>query len=64
MESREDVLHHVAENIRQPEIAAFVTPDELLVVEAALMQQRGVQLVDVNGIFQGTEADFGRRPHG
>ncbi len=45
-------------NVGQTEIAALESPCELFVVKAELLQQGGVQVVDVNGIFYDAEAEF------
>ncbi len=45
-------------DVGQTEIAALESPCELFVVKAELLQQGGVQIVDVNGIFYDAEAEF------
>lgn len=46
----QDALHDVSMNIRQPEVATLKTIGQPGVVDAQLMQNRGLQIVDVNGI--------------
>ena len=45
-------------HIGQAEIAAGVAVGELLVIEAQQVQDRGVQVVDVDRVFDGLEAEF------
>ena len=45
-------------DVGQTEIAALESPCELFVVKTELLQQGGVQVVDVNGIFYDAEAEF------
>ena len=45
---RNQLLHHLAMHIGQPEVAAGVAIGELLVIEAEQLQDRGVQIVDVH----------------
>ena len=52
----DDLRHNIAENVCEPEVAALVAPGELLMIEAELMEQGGIQIVHVNGLFQGAEA--------
>ena len=48
--------------IGQTLVAAIVLIDELLVVEAELMQQRGLKIVGRDDVFDGVVADFVGRP--
>jgi hypothetical protein len=48
---RQDVSDHLPMHIRQPEVAAAVTVSEALVVESHLVQDRGVQVVDMHRLF-------------
>src|SRR5262245_14420279 len=43
--SRDELLAHLAEHVRQPEVAPLVAVDELRVVEAQQVEQRRVQVV-------------------
>src|SRR5438128_9078765 len=45
--SRQDSLHHLAEVVREPEIASVVAVGQFLVVEPQQPQDRGVQVVHV-----------------
>lgn len=45
LESGQDVANHFPVNIRQPAINSVVTESELLVIDAELMQHRGVKVV-------------------
>jgi hypothetical protein len=56
--SHHDVLHHAPEHIRQPEIASCVAVPQPLVVEAEQVQDGGVEIVDVEGVFRGVHAEF------
>ena len=49
---------HVAVHVGQAEVAAGVAVGELLVVEAEQVQDRGVQVVDVDAVFDGLEAEL------
>ena len=46
-------MHHGAGHIRQAEVSSRVTEGELLVVEAELMQDRRVQVTQVNFVHDG-----------
>ena len=56
--SRQDLPHHLAMHIGQPEVAAGVAVGEPGVVEAEQVQDRGVQVVDVHGVLDGLVAEF------
>src|SRR4051812_20973020 len=55
--SGEDVCHHAAVHVGEAEIAALEAVGEPLVVEAELVEERGVEIVDVDGVFDGVEAE-------
>src|SRR6266542_4336017 len=55
---RQDFLHHAPVNIGQPKIPARVAVSELFVVKAEQMQERRVQIVDVNLVFDRLESEF------
>ena len=55
---RDQLVDDVAFDVGQAEIAAGVAVRELLVVEAHEMQDRGVQVVDVDAVFDGFEAEL------
>lgn len=55
--SGDDVADDMAMEVGEAEIAADVVVGEALVVEAHEMQNRPVQVVDVNAVFDGAEAD-------
>ncbi len=44
-------------HVGEPEVAALETVGEFFVVEAELVQQRGVEVVHVNGISHDVEAE-------
>ena len=48
--SGDEIVHHLAVHIRQAEIAAGVAVREFLMVEAQQVQDRRVQVVNVNRI--------------
>ena len=50
--SGEQVLHHMPVDVGQAEIAAGVAVGEPFVVEAEQVQDRGVQVVDVDGLVR------------
>src|SRR5262249_16466207 len=56
--SREQIAHHLAVDVGQPEIAALEAVRQLLVVETEQVQDRRLQGVDVDGVFGGVEAQF------
>src|SRR5690349_7412143 len=58
--SSQDVFHHAAGNVGQPKIAPAVAIRELLVVQSHLVQNRGVQIMHVNGILDHAEAEVVR----
>ena len=49
--SREDVLHHVPLDIREAEIAACIFVGQLFVIHAEQVQERRVQIVDVDFVL-------------
>jgi hypothetical protein len=56
-QSGDDVFDDCPVYVGQAEVAAGVTIRELLVVEAHEIEQGGVQVVDVNLVFDGLEAE-------
>ena len=48
-------------HVRQPEVAARVAEGEAFVVEAQQVQNRGLEVVDVDGIHLGLDAELVRR---
>ena len=46
--SRKDSLHHISCHIREPEVAALITIGESLVIDAAKVKHRGVEIVHMN----------------
>ena len=48
----------IAGDVGQAEVAAGVAVGELRVVEAQQVQDRGVQIVDVNSVLDGLEAEL------
>src|SRR4051794_39836462 len=55
---RQNLLHHFPMHIRQPEISAGVAICELLVIEAEQVKDRRVEVVDVDLLLFGPEAEF------
>ena len=54
----EQFFHHPAVDVGQAEIAAGVAVGELFVVEAQQVQDRRVQIVDVDVVLDGREAEL------
>ena len=48
---RDDVAHHVAMNIRQPEVATRGAEGEFFVIEAEQMHDRGVKVMHVDFVL-------------
>src|SRR5262245_48152898 len=55
---RHDLPHDLPMHIGQPEVAAAVAEGELLVVEADEVEDGGVEVVDVDAVFDGLVAEF------
>src|SRR5687767_3237538 len=51
--SSDDLLHHISLHIRKAEVAASVAISQALVVEAQQVQDRSVEVVHVNFVFDG-----------
>ena len=58
VDSANQLLDDLAVDVGQPEVAAGVAVGELLVVEAQQMEDRGVQVVDVDLVLDGLEAEL------
>src|SRR5687768_10192718 len=56
--SGHDFFNDFAVNVGEAEVAARVTVGETLVIEAEQMENGGVEIVDVNRIFDCFEAEF------
>ena len=56
--SRQDLLDHLPVHVGQAEVAAGVAVRQLLVVEAQQVQDRRVQIVDVDLVLDGGEAEL------
>src|SRR5689334_5643808 len=54
----QNLVHDVAMHIRQPELAALELERQLRVVEAEEMEQRCVQVMDVDAIGRGIESEL------
>ena len=54
--SRQDFLDHLAVDVGEPEVAAGVAVSELFVVEAEQVEDRGLEVVDVDRVFGDVEA--------
>ena len=55
---RQNRADDLATNIRQSEVAALVAVGEALVVDAELVQDRGMQVMDVDDVLGGMIAKF------
>ena len=55
---RDQVFNNVSVNIGQTEIPAGVSVGKLFVIKAEQLEHRSVQIVDVNFIFDGFEAEL------
>lgn len=55
--SGQNLLHEVSIDIGESVIAAEVTPGEFFVIAAELMQDRGVQIMQVDFAGDGAEAE-------
>src|SRR5258708_40371130 len=57
-ESRQQLIHQFPVHVGEPEIAAMEAEGELGVNEAEQVQKRGMQVVDVDAVGGGVEAEF------
>ncbi len=48
---RKQLLHHLAADVGQPEVAALEAIGQLEMVEAEQVQDRGLQVVDVDSVL-------------
>lgn len=55
---RNDVMDNFAVDIGESEVASGVAVSEFFVVEAEEVQHGGVEVVDVDAIFDGLESEF------
>src|SRR5215207_485617 len=62
--SHQNSFHHLAVDIRQTILSALKLVRESLVVDAELVQNRGLKIVDVHGIFGHVESKFVARAIG
>ena len=62
--SNEDVLDDIAEDVSQTEVAARVAIRQPLVIDAELVKNRRVQIVDRHAVFYGAEPEIVRRAVG
>ena len=60
-EDPDDLLHDVAVHIGQPHVAAAETEGQSLVIDAQQVQHRGVQVVNLDTVFDDLIAPFVRR---
>ena len=56
--SRQDVLHDMAVDVGEAEVSAGVAVGELFVIETHEVENGGVEVVDVDFVFDGCEAEF------
>src|SRR5262245_48969396 len=61
MESREEIVDDVAVDISETEVAAGVAEGEFFVIETEQPQDCGVQIVDVDFVFDGRKSELIRR---
>jgi len=52
---RQDASHHIAGDVGEAEVAALVVIREPLVVQAEQVKDRGLEVVDVNGVSRNPE---------
>src|SRR4051794_13860709 len=57
-ELSDDVVHDAAMHIGQPEVAAAVVIGQSLVIDAEQMEDRGVQIMNVDAIFNRMHAQL------
>ena len=60
LESGDERRHYFAGDVGEAEIAALETVGKLAVIEAELVEQGGVEVMDVDGIGDGGEAEIVR----
>src|SRR5690242_16808919 len=56
--SRQQFLHHVSVNIREPEVPARMAESKLGMIEPKQLQKRRVQVMNMDGIFRRFEAEL------
>src|SRR5262249_6117572 len=56
--SRQDALDHVAMHVGEAEVAPAVAERQLLVVDAHQVQDRRVQVMDVDAVLYGVDAQL------
>ena len=56
--SGQDFFHDMSVDVGQAEVSAGVVEGELFVVQAQQVQNGGLQVVNVDGIFDDMEAEF------
>ena len=56
--SRQPAIDDFAADVGEPEVAALVAVGELQVIEPKEVQQRGVEVVHMDGVFGNSPADF------
>ena len=59
-----NLLHDVPVHVGEPEISARVAEGQRLVIEAHEMENRGVEIVDVDGILHDVDSQFVGHPVG
>jgi len=55
---RQDSIDHSAVHVGQPEVAACVAVGQSFVIEAEQVKHGGMEVVDRNGIFNGSETEI------
>ena len=56
--SRQDFFHHVAVHVGEAKVSALEGVGEAFVVDAEQMQHGGVEIVNVEDVFDGVVAEF------
>lgn len=60
--SGNQLFNDISMNVGEAEVAASVTEGEPLVIEAKQVEERGVEIVNVDFVFDGLKAEFVGRP--
>src|SRR5438045_662441 len=55
---RQQLLHHLAADVRQPEIAAQIAISQPRVVQAKAVKNSGLQVVNVDGVFDHVQSQL------
>lgn len=58
MALRQQIFYHFAVDIGQTEVSTSISVGEIFVIETEQVENGGVEIVDVDGIFDGFEAEI------